>query len=149
MSKTSLLCGWVNLHTVEARVDSGFWYGLADRFRLCDEAGEISARVNVGRAGAPSVSWIPSPIRYTIARSQFERLALEAWSGIQLPVDEHNQGGGIYFSKMVGAWLDIVLGLRSCAPDTLGIKQGRRSRMRADDSPRLRSIGHRLYLSRK
>jgi hypothetical protein len=110
MSKTSLLSGWVSPHTVEARVDSKFWYGLADRFRLCAEAGEISARVNVCCSGVPNVSWTPSPIRYSIARSQFERLALEAWSGIKLPADEHNQGGGIYFGKMVGAWLDIVWG---------------------------------------
>jgi len=108
MSKTSLLFGWENLRTLEARVDSRFWYDLADQFRRCDEAGEVSANIYRIVPGLPYPPWTPSPISYTTARSQFERLALQAWSGVQLPVDPHNQGGGIYFNKLVGAWLDIV-----------------------------------------
>jgi hypothetical protein len=108
MSKTSLLSGWLDLNALKARVDSSFWYGLAEQFRSYDEAGEVSAVINVVRSGVPGAPWIPSPSRYITARSQFEKLALEAWSGVQLPIDAHNQGGGIYFSRLVGAWLDIV-----------------------------------------
>jgi len=101
MSKTSLLFGWENLRTLGARVDSKFWYRLAGQFRVCDEAGEVSANINVIRPGLPYPPWTPSPISYTTARSQFEKLALEAWSGVRLAVDAHNKGGGIYFSSLV------------------------------------------------
>ena len=109
MSKTSLLFGWVTLQTLGARVDSKFWYGLADHFRSCDQSGELCAELFEVRSGVPVRPWTPRPFRHT-ARNQFERLALEAWSGLKLAVDTHNQDGGIYFSRLVGAWLDVVWG---------------------------------------
>jgi hypothetical protein len=75
---------------------------------MCDQAGEVSANIYLIRPGFQYPPWTPSPISYTTERCRFEKLALEAWSGVQLPVDAHNQGGGIYFNRLVGAWLDIV-----------------------------------------
>ncbi len=108
MSETSSLRSWLHLDTLKARIDSSFWYRLADQFRLYDVAGEFSANINVVRSGVPCGPWTPSPFRYTTARVQFERVALQAVEGVQLAVDTHNQGGGIYFSRLAGAWLDIV-----------------------------------------
>lgn len=108
MSETSLLGSWLHLNTLKARVDSSFWYSLAEQFQLCDAAGEVSAVVNIVRSGVPCVPWTPSPLRYTTRRVQVERLALQALEGVQLAVGAHNQGGGIYFSRLAGAWLDIV-----------------------------------------
>jgi hypothetical protein len=108
MSETSLLLGWVNLTVLNARVDSRFWYALAERFRLCDQAGELSAELNAGPTGVPWAPWVFRPITHTMVRTQFEKLALEAWSGVELPVDGHNKGGGIYSGRLVGAWLDVV-----------------------------------------
>src|SRR4051794_21382669 len=109
MSETSLLAGWFSLNTLGARIDSRFWYGLAEQFRLADPAGELSVDVDVVREGVPCGPWTPSPVRHTTARVQFENLAHQAVAGTQLPVNAHNQSGGVVcLTGSVGAWLDIV-----------------------------------------